>query len=186
MSLSTRGYFAIGVEGVTKPRNLGALMRSAHGFGAAFVFTLEARFTKAELYKSDTSKTLDTVPLYQFDGLNSLRLPERCALVGVELCDQAVDLPSFRHPLRAAYVLGPEKGSLSEPLLEQCDHVVKIPTRFCINVATAGAIMMYDRVLSFGRFAERPVSAGGPKVALEPHKHGGVFSRRSKVKPQQK
>jgi hypothetical protein len=27
-----------------------------------------------------------------------------CRLVGVELLDEAIDLPSFRHPLRAAYV----------------------------------------------------------------------------------
>ncbi|MEX2009990.1 MAG: TrmH family RNA methyltransferase, partial [Dongiaceae bacterium] len=28
-----RGYFGIGVEGISKPMNLGNLMRSAHAFG---------------------------------------------------------------------------------------------------------------------------------------------------------
>ena len=69
----------------------------------------------------------------------------------------AFDLPSFRHPLRAAYILGPEQGSLSDGLVERCDYVVKIPSSFCINVAMAGAIVMYDRVRSLARFAERPV-----------------------------
>ena len=78
----------------------------------------------------------------------------------MELLDEAVDLPSFRHPLRAAYVLGPEHGSLSPELLERCDYMVKIPTRFCINVAMAGAIVMYDRVRSWRRFADRPVREG--------------------------
>ena len=99
-------------------------------------------------------------------------LPQGCSLVGVEMTDDAIDLPSFRHPLRAAYILGPEQGSISQELLEACDHVVKIPTSFCINVAMAGAIVMYDRVKTLARFADRPVSEGGPKAALQPHVHG--------------
>ena len=91
-----------------------------------------------------------------------MALPAGCKLIGVELLDEAIDLPSFRHPLRAAYVLGPERGSLSPELLARCDHVVKIPTTFCVNVAMAGAIVMYDRVKTLARFAERPITEGGP------------------------
>jgi tRNA G18 (ribose-2'-O)-methylase SpoU len=92
-------------------------------------------------------------------------LPQGCKLVGIELTSDAIDLPSFRHPLRAAYVLGPEQGSLSPELLARCSYVVRIPTSFCINVAMAGAIVMYDRVRSLGRFAERPLREGGPAPA---------------------
>jgi tRNA G18 (ribose-2'-O)-methylase SpoU len=92
-------------------------------------------------------------------------LPQGCKLVGVELLDGAIDLPSFRHPLRAAYVLGPEQGSLSPALTARCSYVVKIPTSFCINVAMAGAIVMYDRVRSMARFADRPIREGGPVSA---------------------
>ena len=92
--------------------------------------------------------------------------------VGIELIDDAIDLPSFRHPLRAAYILGPEAGSLSPEVLARCAYTVKIPTKFCINVAMAGAIVMYDRVRSLAQFAERPVMEGGPTVALAPHVHG--------------
>ena len=35
-----RGYFAIGAERISKALNLGNLMRSAHGFGASFTFTI--------------------------------------------------------------------------------------------------------------------------------------------------
>ncbi len=73
----------------------------------------------------------------------------------MELIEGATDLPSFRHPLHAAYVLGPEFGVLSDALLSRCDHVIKIPTAFCINVAMAGAIVMYDRVRSLGSFPDR-------------------------------
>ena len=35
-----RGYFSIGVENISKPMNLGNLIRSAHAFGANSVFTI--------------------------------------------------------------------------------------------------------------------------------------------------
>ena len=105
-------------------------------------------------------------------------LPGRCQLIGVELLDQAVELPSFRHPQSAAYVFGPERSSLSPAMVARCAHVVRIPTRFCINLAAAGAIVMYDRLLSLGRHAPRPVRSGGPTEALRPHVHGKVITRR--------
>lgn len=157
--MTTRGYFAIGIESVSKPMNLGNLVRSAHGFGASFAFTIDADRRAFEA-KSDTSKAAGHLPVYHWADASQLQLPVHCRLVGVELLDEAVDLPSFHHPARAAYVLGPEKGSLSEALVARCDYIVKIPTSFCINVAMAGAIVMYDRVRSLGRFAPRPVMEG--------------------------
>lgn len=78
-----------------------------------------------------------------------------CALAGVELTEEAVDLPSFRHPPAAAYVLGPEKGVLSPELIARSDHRVRIPMRFCLNLGVAGAIDMYDRLMTTGRRARR-------------------------------
>lgn len=156
-----KGYFAIGAERMSKSLNLGNLMRSAHGFGASFTFTVGATYKAVEAY-ADTSKTQNHLPHYNWSSLDDMTFPAGCRLVGVELLDDAIDLPAFRHPLRAAYVLGPEMGSLSEPLLQRCDYVVKIPTRFCVNVAMAGAIVMYDRMKSLAKFADRPVREGGP------------------------
>ena len=159
-----RGYFAIGAERMSKALNLGNLMRSAHGFGASFTFTLGATYRALEA-RADTSKGQWHLPHYNWSGIDEMALPEGCQLVGIELIEGAVDLPSFRHPLRAAYVLGPEKGSLSEPLLEHCQHVVRIPTRFCINVAMAGAIVMYDRIRTLAPFDDRPLRPGGPATS---------------------
>jgi len=168
-----RGYFAIGAERMSKSLNLGNLMRSAHGFGASFTFTVGATYRALEAF-ADTSKTQLHLPHYNWSSLEEMALPQGCKLVGVELLDTAIDLPSFRHPLKAAYVLGPEQGSLSDELLARCDHVVRIPTSFCVNVAMAGAIVMYDRTRSLARFAERPVRAGGPPVPPgSPREPGG-------------
>jgi tRNA G18 (ribose-2'-O)-methylase SpoU len=173
-----RGYFGIGVEGISKPMNLGSLYRTAHAFGASFVFTVAAAYDRDQGGLADTSDTPGSLPLFEFADVASLRLPRDCALVGVELLDDAVELPSFRHPRAAAYVLGAERGALSSELLALCAHVVKIPTRFSINLALAGALTMYDRLISMGRFASRPVAPGGPPVALDPHKFGPPKLRR--------
>lgn len=163
-----RGYFAAGTDGVSKPMNLGNLLRIAHAFGASFFFTIAGRAKLADAI-SDTSDAAGHVPIYQFPGVDDLRLPQGCELIGVEITEDAIQLPSFRHPPRAAYVFGSERFSLSPAVLSRCRHVVKIPTRFSINVGMAGAIVLYDRMLTLSNYAERPLRPGGPaKAALPP------------------
>lgn len=172
-----RGYFALGAEGISKSGNLGTIMRTGHAFGASFVFSVNAVVDMNELRVTDTSGGVDHVPYYGWRSIGEMALPEGCQLVGCELTDDAAELPSFRHPLRAAYVFGPERGNLSAAMLARCDHVVKIPTKFCVNVSVAAAIVTYDRMISLGRFAERPVRVGGPRDAVPDHVHGKVRVR---------
>lgn len=173
-----RGYFGIGVENISKTMNVGNLFRTAHAFGAGFVFTVAANYQRTEGQKSDTSKGAAHMPFYSFPDVDHMVLPDGCKLVGVELLEGAVELPSFHHPKQAAYVLGPERGNLSDEMIARCDFTIKIPMAFCVNVGIAGAIVMYDRVLSLGRFAPRPVAGGGPTEALPDHRFGGAFSRK--------
>ena len=77
-----RGYFGIGIEKVSKPMNAGNLFRTAHGFGARFIFTIDAQ-CNLDLIKSDTSSVGREVPYYQYDDVASLTLPDRCELVGI-------------------------------------------------------------------------------------------------------
>ncbi|MGB0785764.1 MAG: RNA methyltransferase [Alphaproteobacteria bacterium] len=179
-NLKARGYFGIGIEQVSKPGNMGNLIRSAHAFGASFVFTINPGFSKKQLMRTDTSSTFETIPYYQYGDIDELNLPLGCELVVIELTKNAIPLPSFRHPRRAVYVLGPEKESISTAVLGRAQHVIQIPMKFCVNVATAGAIVLYDRLLQQGRFPDRPVRSGGPLKQLKPHVHGGVFSRQKK------
>ena len=161
-----RGYFGVGAEAISKPMNLGALMRTAHAFGASFFFTIDAAPKVRDAYRADTSRTFDALPYYPFDRVEDVRLPKGCALVGVELLDEAVDLPAFRHPPAAAYVLGRERGSLSPALVARCAHTVKIPTRFCLNVGLAGALVLYDRTIAMGGYPARPIMPGGPSPEM--------------------
>ena len=155
-----RGYFGIGSERISKAMNLGAVLRTAHAFDASFAFTVNAHHSTYDVNRADTSKSDAHLPLYEWESPAEIRLPKGCVLVGVELDDRAVELPSFRHPLNAAYILGPEKGSLSAEAMARCAHLVKIPTRFCVNLSSAAAIVMYDRAITTGDFGARKMTAG--------------------------
>jgi len=161
-----RGYFGIGAERISKAMNLGAVLRTGHAFGASFAFTVDAHHVSRDINLSDTAKSPAHLPLYEWASIDEMRLPRGCVLVGVELDERASDLPSFRHPLNTAYILGPEKGDLSPEAKALCAHLVKIPTKFCVNLSVAAALVMYDRILSMGGHPPRPLSAaGGPPPA---------------------
>jgi tRNA G18 (ribose-2'-O)-methylase SpoU len=176
-----RGYFGIGVEGISKEQNVGTIVRTSYSFGANFFFAIRPDVNINALRVSDTSDAFKNLPYYQFETPEDMRLPEDCTLVGVELTDESVDMPSFRHPRRACYIFGSEMGSLSPEVVAQCDHVVKIPMHFCVNVGVAAAITMYDRMICMGRFAERPVKPGGPMI--EDIKQKRVQRRKIRKKP---
>src|SRR5262245_31092003 len=60
-----RGYFGVGAERISKALNLGNLMRSAHGFGASFTFTIGADYQPQEA-RADTSKGAQHLPHYNW------------------------------------------------------------------------------------------------------------------------
>jgi hypothetical protein len=151
-----RGYFAVGVDGISKPMNLGNLLRISHAFGASFFFTIDGKVRLSDA-QSDTSQRRGPSADLRFRHGGGFPPAQGCRIVGVEITDDAVDLPRFRHPLRAAYVFGSERMSLSPATLARCEFVVKIPTKFSINVGMAGAIVMYDRLVSLGGYPARPI-----------------------------
>ncbi|MEE2698195.1 MAG: RNA methyltransferase [Pseudomonadota bacterium] len=177
-----RGYFSIGIEGASKEMNVGSLFRTAHAFNASFVFTIAANYLRSNGNKSDTSDAPGHIPFFSFPNVTSMIVPSDCTIVGIELADDAILLPSFRHPLQATYILGPERGSLSTEITDKCDFIVKIPSQFCFNVGVAGAILMYDRIKSLGRFQPRPLRPGGSKEDLPEHVFGDPIIRKKMEK----
>ncbi|HEY4942600.1 MAG TPA: RNA methyltransferase [Rhizomicrobium sp.] len=176
-----RGYFAIGVDGISKPMNLGNLMRIANAFDASFFFTINAQVNLSHA-QSDTARTEGAIPLYAYKNADEFRLPTGCRLVGVEITENATELPRFRHPGRAAYVFGAERMSLSPAVLSLCEFVVRIPMKFSINVGMAGAIVMYDRLISAGGYGSRPIAPGREAPDIPPqHKWGAPIVRSRKT-----
>ena len=171
-----RGYFGVGLEQSSKPMNAGNLFRTAHAFGASFLFTVNASYSVKDA-KSDTSMAPRNIPWCDFKSSSELQLPRGCLLIGVEIHEDAVALPVFRHPLNAAYILGPEMGSLSPVVVERCTALVRIPSRFSLNVATSGAIVMYDRLRCLEKLGERPVRVLGKSLPPLEHVQGGPVKR---------
>ena len=60
------------------------------------------------------------MPYHEYGSMAEFTLPQECQLVGIELTEESIELPSFRHPVRAAYVLGPEMGHLSPEMQDRC------------------------------------------------------------------
>ncbi|WCL54453.1 RNA methyltransferase [Gimibacter soli] len=182
-----RGYFGIGIEGASKEGNIGNLIRTGHAFGAAFAFAVRPK-VRADTGEpvtvpfTDTSKSWQQIPFYSFDTLDDVPMPQGCQLVGIEMTDESVALPEFRHPTQAIYILGGERTSLSPETVARCSALIRIPTAFSLNVATAGAIVMYDRARLLGGFAERPVMTGQPVEDRGAHVHGGRIVREDGVK----
>lgn len=146
----SRGYFGVGIYAAKTPENVGGLWRSAHAFGASFIFTIGARYPKAQA--TDTGKAWLHVPLIEHNDVAAFvaSVPRGCEVIGVE-CAQDVKvptpLPEFKHPERAIYLLGAEdRGLPRDVMADVCTRLVEIPAAICLNVATAGSIVLYDRV----------------------------------------
>lgn len=140
------GFFGVGVYRPKTEANVGTLWRTAHLYGAAFVFTVGRRY-KGQA--SDTPKTPRHTPLFHFENIGDLmaHLPFGAPLVGVELDPEAVPLDSFEHPLQAVYILGAEDNGLPPEVMGACHRLVVIPspTPQSMNVAVAGSLVIYDR-----------------------------------------
>jgi len=147
-----RGYFGLVLYRPKTETNIGTLLRSAHNFGAAFVATIQLRYRQQA---SDTTKATRHVPMLHFDTFGEFvsAAPVAARLIAVEMCDGARSLPGYTHAEQAVYVLGPEDGSLPDDVLKLCHSRVVIPSARCLNLATAGSIVLYDRIAKQERAA---------------------------------
>ena len=140
------GYFGIGIVNNSDEKNIGMLWRSAFIMGASFIFTVGKKYTP---HGSDTTKTWTKIPLYHYKEMEDLKqnIPYSTKIIAVELSDNAEMIYSFQHPDQAIYLLGNEQIGLSKTIMDSCHATIKIPGERSLNVAVAGSIVMYDRLL---------------------------------------
>ena len=143
-----RGYCAIGIYGCKTEANIGGLWRSAHAFGAAYIFCIGPRYHRAlRRQASDVSHATENVPFIVYDSFTAFLAarPKGAMLIGVEQTPESAQLETFCHPRCAIYLLGAEDGGLPPSIMEHCNKIIAINTPVCLNVATAGSIVLYDR-----------------------------------------
>lgn len=143
-----RGFFGIGIDRCKTPANVGSLLRSAHAFDADFAFTVGKRGCGAyRRVATDTTDGSAHVPFVQYPDIDTMAetMPRGVQVVVVEVDGDRL-LSEFTHPERAMYVLGPEDGSVHDSIRSMAKYAVRMPTRYCLNVAVAASIVMHDRV----------------------------------------
>lgn len=143
------------VEHPKREVNIGTLVRSAFNFGAAAVATVGRRYEKQA---GDTGKFYRHMPIFHYRDWDQYaeHAPFAWEPIAVELVPTAIPLLRCIHPKSAVYLLGREDGSLSERALLMARLHVYIPSLYCLNVAVAGSIVMYDRIAKHGREAVVP------------------------------
>ncbi len=146
--LNHRGFFGIGIEHTKSELNMGTLWRSASIMGASFIFTIGKRYKRQG---SDTMKSWKHIPLYNyktFDEFYKL-IPHDCLLTGIEITDKSIPITEFKHPERTIYLLGAEDHGLTNNAISKCHRIIQLPGQYCMNVAVAGSIVMYDRIIKY-------------------------------------
>lgn len=141
----------VALDSVTDPRNLGAVVRSASGFGAHGVVVTERRAAgmTASAWKTSAGAAA-RLPVAQATNLvRQLKAfqEEGCMVVGLA-ADGDVDLPDLdlaTGPL--VLVVGAEGGGLSRLVAETCDQLVSIPMSArleSLNAGVAAGVALYE------------------------------------------
>lgn len=128
--------------------NAGMVLRLASAYGIGQVWFTGARVSQeirqiGRIPREERMKGYKDVELYNYEyPLEQFR---GATPVAVEVRDNSTPLHLFEHPENAVYVFGPEDGSIPRPVLAHCHYFLVIPTRHCLNLATAVATVLWDR-----------------------------------------
>jgi 23S rRNA (guanosine2251-2'-O)-methyltransferase len=142
----------VALDGVTDPRNLGAIVRSAAAFGADGVVVPERRAAgvTGSAWKASAG-TLAQVPVARATNLTralTAYAKAGCTLIGLA-ADGDMDLTALPKDVATGplvIVIGGEGRGLSRLVGEACDHVVSIPMvteTESLNAAVAAGISLY-------------------------------------------
>ena len=148
------GWFGIGIIRGKTASNHGTLWRTALQLGAALTFTIGKRYEGGVEGRADIFKTHRQVPCVGYENVEGFfsNSPVDAQVVVIEYGGESLE--TFEHPKRALYVLGSEDNGVPPLLVRRAHKHVAIPTAEgrpdSLNVAAAGAIVMYDRFVKMG------------------------------------
>jgi len=137
-----RGYCGIGLHNPKHEVNVGAALRAAGVYEAAFVAITGKRYGKSNV---DTMKHYRHLPLLRPTDLFEV-LPYDCVPVAVDILPHAIPLPEYKHPERAFYIFGAEDATLGPKITDRCRDTIYVPTTGCMNLAATVNVILYDRL----------------------------------------
>ena len=145
--MNERGYTAIGLVGPKMEANVGGAMRAAACYGADLILLQAPRFVHRATNVTKAERHIPTIV-----GDICDHRPYDCPMIVVEIVEGAVALPDFEHPERGLYVFGPEDGSVPARIIEKAQHVIYVPTAYCMNLAATANVVLYDRMVKRGAY----------------------------------
>jgi 23S rRNA (guanosine2251-2'-O)-methyltransferase len=141
----------VALDGVTDPRNLGAITRSAAAFGAHGVLVPERRTASmtASAWKTSAGAAA-RIPVARATNLNRALKSYKDAgltIVGLDMGGEVElpDLAAASEPL--VLVVGSEGKGLARLVRENCDVIVSIPMTSAtesLNAGIAGGVALYE------------------------------------------
>jgi len=144
-----RHPFLIVADGLSYEHNLGAVLRSALGFGADGVIVPTRRGSAlGPVVQRVSMGAIEVVPVVREGLFSALKHIKRAGIpvVGADMGGVPMQTARLSGPL--ALILGSEGQGLSSKLRERCDQIVSIPLQGeleSLNVSVAGAVLMYEK-----------------------------------------
>ncbi|MEU4193524.1 23S rRNA (guanosine(2251)-2'-O)-methyltransferase RlmB [Kribbella sp. NPDC026611] len=141
----------VALDGVTDPRNLGAITRSAAAFGAHGVVVPERRAASmsASAWKTSAGAAA-RIPVARVTNLNRALKSYKDAgllVIGLDM-DGEVDLPELEAATEpVVLVVGSEGKGLARLVRENCDLIVSIPMTSAtesLNAGIATGVALYE------------------------------------------
>lgn len=138
------------LDGITDPRNFGAILRTAEAVGVRRIIIPKDRsvgITPA-VYKASAG-AISHLRVYRVTNLrraiSSLKA-KGFWIVGLD-ADAKQDYASQQYPKKLGIVLGSEGRGIRPLISHECDYLVRIPMKgkiSSLNVSVAGAVLLYE------------------------------------------
>ena len=148
---SRMGDLTVLIEGVNKPHNLSAIIRTCDAAGV-FQANFICDNSKVKTFNSTAQGSQKWVKLRNHESYskatNILR-KEGFKLYGTSSNKDSIDYRDLDFTKNTCFVLGAEKWGLSKELITQVDESIYIPMNGMVqslNVSVAGAILLFEAI----------------------------------------
>nr|WP_223875267.1 TrmH family RNA methyltransferase [Nanchangia anserum] len=146
----TRHRFHVAVENLDHDFNIGSIVRSANAFGAAAVHIVgRRRWNRRGAMVTDRYQHVDHFPTAS--GFADWADGAGLRLIAIDNVAGSTPLEMAELPENAILIFGSENNGISEDLrsrCEACHHITQYGSTRSINVGAAGAVAMYQWILT--------------------------------------
>jgi len=138
-----------GMDGITDPMNLGAIIRSAACFGVSAIILPERRTVGLTPSAQKTaSGAIEKVDMVEVGNLNQTIIElkkKNFWIYGADMKGKSVDKMDFAFPV--FMLIGSEGEGLHQKTMEHCDELVSIPQKGgveSLNASVAAGVLFYE------------------------------------------